>query len=313
MAYASGQVIAATDYNGLAQTTVGGNVAFVLGTGHGAVGYGQNTAGIATVSSTATVTATQWSGLIFLVNRALGHQSGAGAQLGSGSNIGVAAGATITAFSNVATAVTTINTNSALASALGSTTTGAASTAFAPNVGATTAFNGHIDVNVTFASANQARFFFNAGGRLNFVCSATGTVSTRTTAMRDAINSIGGITAFSNTVNGGRTGTGGTYTGNTGIGYRGLTTSAQQIAQVTTAAPYGTNFARVLVFCNTSDTTNGSISASVVFRLLLNVAADDSFGGSLTLATNVRCDVVFPSTTYLTDSWGVPTITYDQV
>lgn len=314
MAYESGQVIAATDYNGLAQTTVGGNVAFVLGTGHGAVGYGQSTTGIATVSSAAIVTATQWSGLIFLVNRALGHQSGAAAQLGSGSNIGVAAGATITAFANVATAVTTINTNAALFDAQDSTTTGTTDTTN-PTAAAQSAFSNFRDVNVTFSSANAARFFFNAGGQINFVCTATDNAgTTRSTTLRDMINQVGGLGAFRNTTNAGRTGTGGTIvTNTTAFGYRNLTASAQTIVDNNVSGTYTAHDVKLQLLSNSIDTTNGANGASVVFRLLTTAPADDEFGGSINLSISVRADVVFPSTTYLTASWGTPTITFDSV
>jgi len=313
MAYASGQVILAADYNGLAQTTTGGNVAWVLGTGHGAAGYGQTTTGIATVSSTAIVTATQWSGLIYLVNRALGHQSGAGAQLGSGSNIGVAAGATITAFANVATAVTTINTNAALFAAQGGTTTGS-NDATNPTAGATSALNYFRDVNVTFTSANAARYFFNAGGQINFVCTATDNAgTTRSTTLRDMINQVGGLAAFRNTTNGGRSGTGGTIvTNNTSFGYRNLTTSAQNIVDNNVAGTYSAHDVKIQLLSNSIDTTNGANGASVVFRLLIAAAADDGFGGSINLTVNVRADVVAPSTTYLNNVWGTPTITFDS-
>jgi hypothetical protein len=313
MAYATGQVIAAADYNGLAQTTTGGNVAWVLGTGHGAAGYGQNTTGIATVSSTATVTATQWSGLIYLVNRALGHQSGAAAQLGSGSNIGVAAGATITAFANVATAVTNINANVALFAAQGSTTTGTTDTTN-PTAGAQSSFSYFRDVNVTFTSANAARYFFNAGGQINFVCTATsGANNTRSNTLRDMINQVGGLGAFRNTTNTGRTGTGGTIVTNiTAFGYRNLTASAQNIVDNNVAGTYSSHDVKIQLLSNSIDTTNGSNGASVVFRLLTTADADDEFGGSINLSISVRADVVFPSTTYLNDVWGTPAITFDS-
>ena len=69
----------------------------------------------------------------------------------------------------------------------------------------------------------------------------------------------------------------------------------------------------ICVFCNSSDTTNGAISASVVFRLSLNAIADDSFGGAINLNTSVKVDIVYPETTYLASTaWGTPSITNDN-
>ena len=132
MSYAAGGTIQANDYNNLAwggnssntYNSAITNTAQVWGVGYGYRGYGQTTSQIAAVNVADTVTATQWAGLIYTVNNALGHQSGAGGQLASGSNIGTVAGATITYFSNVATAVGTINTNCNTAASTGSTITG---------------------------------------------------------------------------------------------------------------------------------------------------------------------------------------------
>ena len=300
MTYSAGSLIQAADYNSLAWGGTQGtytaspvNIAYVMGVGNGVVGYGQAVTAINTVAAAGTVTAVQWSGLLTTLNAALGHQSGSGAVLTVSPTI--TAGNQITYFSTVQTAVTTINTNAALFSAQGSTSTGT-NDAANPTAAATAALSYIRDTNVTFASANAARYFFNAGGQINFVCSATSAnASTRSTTLRDMINQIGGVSAFRNTTNGGRTGTGGTIvTNNTALGYRNLTTSAQTIVDNDVAGIYSAHNALVQVFCNTSDTTNGSISASVVFRVSLAAAADDANGGAIDLTLNSRADIVFP-------------------
>jgi hypothetical protein len=136
MAYSTGGTIQALDYNLLTwggnatgtYTSTPSNLAWVWGVGNGAVGYGQDATAMTVVSVGSTVTATQWSTFVQRLNLTLGHQSGAGAQLASGSNIGITAGATIAAFANVDAAVTTVNTNAALFTAQGSTTTGTTDT-----------------------------------------------------------------------------------------------------------------------------------------------------------------------------------------
>ena len=163
MTYSSGGLIQATDYNNLAwggtqgtYTAVTNNIAYVMGVGSGAFGYGQNLSQINTVSAAATVTAAQWAGLVYLLNRAIGHQSGSGSQLATGGNINMTAGETITYFANVATAVGTINTNKALYSAQGSTTTGSN---FDEGINTSGALSGSVygARTVTFASADAAR------------------------------------------------------------------------------------------------------------------------------------------------------------
>ena len=90
MAYASGGLITASDYNSLSWGGTQGtytaspvNLAYMLGIGNGQFGYGQTVSSINTVAAaaTATVTAVQWSGLLSGINACLGHQSGAGAAL----------------------------------------------------------------------------------------------------------------------------------------------------------------------------------------------------------------------------------------
>lgn len=318
MSYASSGLIEATDYNNLAwggtqgtYTASPSNIAYVMGVGNGEFGYGQDISAINTVAAAGTVTATQWSGLLTTLNKALGHQSGAAAQLSV--NPAITTGATITYFSTVATAAGTINTNKALYTAQGSTTTGTANN-WNPTAGATAGLSAFVDTNVTFSSANAARYFFNAGGQINFVCSATDAAGTsRSTTLRDMINQAGGITAFRNTSNGGRSGAGGVIsTNNTAIGYRGLTfNSAQTVVNVDVAGTYSAHDVQIQVFTQDNTTTNGANGASFVFRLYINAAADDAFGGSVNLTVSTRADIVYPETTYLASSWGTPGVTYD--
>ena len=312
MAYASGGLISATDYNNLAwggtqgtYTAVTKNIAYVMGVGTGATGYGQTITAINTVASAATVTATQWSGLLTLLNGALGHQSGAGAQL-SGN---YTAGQTITYFANVATAVTTINTNAALYAAQGSTTTGAN---FDATVTSTTGLSSYtVNRTVTFASADQARYFFNAGGQLNLRLSTVNSAdSGAESSFARLVTGLGGV-GFKNTANGGRTGTGITLnTNNTALGYRTNTVNTPQtIVQVTdTTASYTASTGYIQVYTTDATTTNGSVGATVVFRTVFSVA-DKTWDDSMSLTYRMAVDIVYPESTYLTtNAWGTPTI-----
>ena len=63
MAYTSGGLTEASDYNTLASS-----LSAVWGAGTGNKGYGQSTSAISQVSAASTVTATQWTGLLQTTN-----------------------------------------------------------------------------------------------------------------------------------------------------------------------------------------------------------------------------------------------------
>lgn len=304
MAYSTGGLIEATDYNNLINGTNQLNT--VWGVGFGDAGYGQTP--ISTVAATNVVTATQWATLINVLNNTRAHQTGSGSGISA-----VTAGQTISYLSTLQTQVNNAYTSRGSFASQGSTLTGT-NNATNPSAGATAAFSYFQDTNVTFSSANAARYFFNAGGQINFVCSATDNAGTsRSITLRDMINQVGGLSAFRNNSNGGRTGTGGTIvTNDTTKGYRQLTTGAVTIVDNNVAGVYSAHDVKLQIFANSSDTTDGSITASFVFRLVMSAAADDAFGGAINLTVNVRADVVYPETTYLTNVWGTPTITFDS-
>jgi len=319
MSYASGGLIQATDYNGLAQTTVGGNIAYVWGTGSGQYGYGQNTSLISTVSTGGTVTATQWAGLIYTLNNVLGHQSGAGAQLATGSNIGVVSGATIQYFSNVATAVTTINTNKALFnSTRGSTITGSNFTYTFTTGGSTTAVTGQFSRTVTFSGgADAARYFFNAGGQINFVISSV-TNGSGTARGTDWVTLIGtnlGGSQVAGTTSVGRTGSGGTQnTNSTTLGYYNLTTANQTLGQVTSASAtytYDSDYANIQVKTNGvqgSNQDNGTVITFTCYQFQ-PAQTNSNFNDSVSAVITHRIDILPPETTFLGNVWGVIGIT----
>ena len=99
MAYITGGTIQMIDYNyltwgGNTTNTYSGtinNLAMVWGTGIGYKGYGQNVAAISATTASSIVTATQWAGLVYTLNKTLAHQGIT--QLASGSNVGITAGA----------------------------------------------------------------------------------------------------------------------------------------------------------------------------------------------------------------------------
>ena len=307
MTYSTGGLIQATDYNGLASTNAS-NVAYVLGTGSQQFGYGQNITSIASVSAAGTVTATQWAGLVHSINKVLGHQDGAAAQLASGSNIGITAGATIAAFANVSTAVTTINTNKLnFNSTRGATTTGANLDKVYNTEAATMTHT----ITVTFDSADQARYFFNAGGRLSLVAGQAGDFeqNAKETNWRDLINAVGTIHLDQLTST--RTGTGETLTTNgSAIGYWDLTTSNQTLIRLTqNTAPYTANFIDIFARVAGAAGSNGGLGTQVIFQIdYVDGSADGGFNDGISGTVRNRIDIVKPEVTFLADVWGTITV-----
>ena len=300
MSYTQGSLIDAADYNGLANVSAA-NVWYVLSTGSGTYGYGQDAASISTVSVASTITATQWAGLVHSVNKILGHQGGAAAQLATGSNIGITAGATITAFANVSTAVTTIGTNRlSFNSTRGTPVTGA-------NFDATFANSTFTrTITVTFASADQARYFFNAGGRFSLVFVPSGlTDNAKETSYNDLMNAIGTLHLDAETST--RTGTGETLTTNgLAIGYWDLTTSNQTILKLTSDnANYTANTLEVLMRVAGATGTNGGLGTQVIYDITYTDGADEAFNDAVSGTFRHRVDITPPETTFLSNSWGV--------
>ena len=316
MAYTTGGTIEAWDYNRL---TWGGNtqvysaaapnLSRVWGTGFGIIGYGQDATAMSTVSAGGTVTATQWSTFIQRLNLALAHQSGAGARLASGSNIGVTAGATIQAFANANIAVQTVTTNANLWTAQGSTTVGTPiyQTLTAANFATFTLVWNR---TITFASGDAARYFFNAGGQINWAFVAYN--------LNGTTRSGAAVTLFATNLGGGNirgvngtaiTGAGGTVGTNTGRGYWQLTSSPQLAASITsTVATYGGTVANINIRTNGVQGANGDVGSVITLQLGFTSAQEGlDFNSAISANIGLRVDVVSPETTYLA-AYANPTI-----
>jgi hypothetical protein len=312
MAYTTGGTIQAQDYNWL---TWGGNtsgtytesvnnLAIIWGQGTGQKGYGQDVSAFSTVSATNEVTAAQWSGFVYHLNKSLGHQGQT--RLANGSNIGIVAGATVAAFSNVSTAVTQINSTYLSHFAVGTKTTGSnLDETLSSTTGLSIATN--YDVTVTFSSTDAARYFFNAGGELQYRCStySSGGSGSENSVTR-IVDGIGGVN-FRTTDNGGRTGSGITLnTNTTSIGYYDLTTSEQTLIKVTdTTASYTASNANLNVYY-AGATTRGAKGNVVRFRLNLAVS-NKTWNDTISMGLRHRVDIQYPSTTYLANAAGTPT------
>ena len=168
MTYSSGGLIQASDYN-----TFQTNLNAIWSTGSGDSGWGQTAIGA--VAASGTVTATNWATLV-------NNLSVTGAQSTTGITARTAptTGTVISILASVATDITNCTTNRGNATSSGAEVgyaSGTTSKTGATSNGTQGAWQIQFTHTVTFPSANQARYFWNAGGRvrLQYGKSSTGT------------------------------------------------------------------------------------------------------------------------------------------
>lgn len=308
MTYASGGLIQASDFNNIvggSAGTQGGGTQLnpVWSTGQGNYGYGQTA--VSNVSVSGTVAATNWASLVNTLNSARVHQSGSGSGISAPT-----AGTTISYLSTLTSAVSTAATNRLSAATTGTTTSLSKSVTMSGSSASTVI--GTITFTVTFPSVDQARYFFNAGGRLNLAYSAF--TNTGGTARGTSIQTMA-QTNFASKVllaasYGARTGSGGTViTDTTTGGYYGLSSSTERFRVNSTSYYTGDTFQ---VFYATNGTT-GSYSANGNVITIV-VTATSSSTGSTQPADNINVlltmllTATYPETTNLTNSWGTVTI-----
>lgn len=320
MTYAAGQLIQASDYNGFVSTNTN-NVNSWWGTGSGSAGWGQTA--LSTVSAGDTITALSWASLINTIKAGANHTGTAVTNRTAPS-----VGNTVTIFPNVDTDIGSINTNRGNAVASGSTNgtwTGSASVTSATGSG-----NENWTMTwtntVTFGSANQARYFFNAGGLVRIQMGKSSTGTTKDTFWNSLVSSVGTIfisggigasQSISGTEYTGVTvsGSSGAYTSNTSAGwYYLLANGSTQIYQKTqTSSPYTSDTITV-----TAVASGATLTITAVWNSPgLSGQTDNSVSGGTATASPftsfgsapaVVVNTVYPSTTYLSDSWSTNAI-----
>ena len=251
---ASPQRVAATDYNAIRNKIVA-----ILGTGSGQQGYGQSIASSAVFAGN-NITKAQWDLLRYDLVNAKVHQDGvlpSIVTIASGDFIGYGAGYPNTNYDSLAEQAILNRFNIgagqsvlSLASMTGETAPGVIS-----RTGSWTT-QSQCTLTVTFATANDARYFFNSGGKIRFTSSRTGGVtSAQNTAWTNLLSTTVGTVIF------------GAQTPAT-VNFYTLTTAYQQWYTVSSSTPYSANFYRIEALCNCTDPTNVNGTASVVtFRV----------------------------------------------
>jgi hypothetical protein len=318
MSYSQGGKIDAADYNtfvGTSPSSTTFRINTVWAVGSGSAGYGQTA--ISQVSAGTTVTATQWASLINTLNSLRIHQSGLGGYTSFSPTV---AGNKINHLSTLNTEIVAGYTlrmgfdfgNSAVVAGSGLATTWTSATT-------TSTLARAFGVRATFASADQARYFFNSGGRLKLNVSGAQSASTtaRTNAAIALCTNLGGVALFGSNTNGGRTGSGGTLgTNDTTKGYWTTTYNSNvTIVSVTsTTASYTTDTATITVNPNGAQGTNNGNGLNVDFWINLSSTSGANAGGlsfndSLGIAVTRSIDVSYPEVTNLSNTWGAITIT----
>lgn len=312
MTYSAGALIQAVDYNTFAQGGASpdnnvANINTIWGAGTLDKGWGQATT-LSTVSTGGIVTATQWANM-FTRFTSIANQTGTSVTAITNPTTGD----TIAVKTNFSANLSSCFTNRNNAAGVGSTITlgGVATFSTAWKVSLTATHT------ITFADANSARYFFNAGGRITWAGARSGgTVSSKNTSWTDLLTACGTInttTGTSTQTIAGTSYTGTTKTGGSGspttllttTGFYDLTTSNQEVfKQFGSTYLYTTNYVSINILANAAAGSATTITITVLFDDSHTLSTDEDVDGTLTSTVTL----VQPSTTYLTNTWGTPTI-----
>jgi hypothetical protein len=314
-------LIEATDYNNFVGSSSSG-INQWWSTGSTTTGWGQTA--LSTVSAGTTVTATNWASLVNTL-------SSGGSQTNTAitSRSAPTTGTLISVLSNVGTDISNIYNNRGNAALSGSQFTSWSGTS-----GKTTgtgsvrnAWTITFTHTITWASANAARYFFNAGGRIKLETSKTSTGLDADEEWNDLANTLMSdlfITAgFTTQTIAGSSYTGLTRSGGTGTptinlttaGWYNLTTTDTDIyRQFADTFPYTGNYINVAARTAGTGTQLILTTTWVSPAGFANYAQTAISGGTapvgISFGTAPATVVTYfpPSTTYLTNSWGTPTI-----
>lgn len=296
MTFAVGQQIQATDYN-----TMSTNLASVWGQGTGNKGWGQSVSPITNVTSAVQVTATQWTGLIQTTNAALNH-------IGSTpiSTSSVIAGTPISYISALTTGINTVVSAASGQTTLARVDSAATNATYTGTWGNTGNRGLAFTHTIAFASADQARYFFNSGGRLALSFSRTGGSATTRNSEWSTLCTRCGQWRYSS-LSMMQAGGSGSPVIPASTGYWNSGTSAtQQITMYDGYAAYSTNY--ITTYATLSGTMqNGGRPTITLTTYWINVwsnAFQQVVDGTATTALILQS----PSTSYITNTWGTPSV-----
>lgn len=326
MTYSAGSTIVATDYNGFVSTNASANINSIWGTSTSSGGYGQGN--VATVSTGNTVTATQWSTLVNRITSIASHQ---GTTITS--RTAPSAGNTISILAAVNSDIANCYTNRNNAVSSGTqyvTWSGSAAKTTGTGSGST-AWTITWTQTVTFANSTAFYNFFNSGGIVKWQTSKTSTGTVSDPEWNGMANTEAGViyltgaaasktiasTPYTGTTRSGGSATATTLSTATGA-YALLTTNTTLFKFFSPTSPYTGQYIQL-------DAKVDSTSAPTVITLTTvwsdpggsgAGSTDNITGGTDTTSPftsfgTAPCTLITyfpPETTYLTNTWGTPTI-----
>lgn len=316
MTYATSGVIQASDYNGFASNNTP-NVNNIWATGSGNSGYGQPSLPVKQPGDT--ILTSDWFSLFSAVNDSAAHQGTSITPLVNGLPT---AGSPIAYEPGLDGNIPLIDANRGNAVAHGSTSFSTATSTSSWTNSLTTTFT------VTFASDNAARWYFNAGGQIGFTFNHPAGLGSGVNLTISQICANAGTLWFSSPDSGSVVLNGTTYTGVTKVGgsnpgsttvytnngfYSVYPTGTQLLLKQYSSGGgyypyyyyyyypyygYGSNsFLQI--------SANYNNSGVLTFTCLLDEVPD---GATVTPGTVSTLILRPPSTLYLTNSWGTPTV-----
>lgn len=297
MAYLKGGKVQSTDLN-----TFSNSFNTIWGIGSSSQGYGQ-TSIIGSVAYGQKVRATNyWNSLVNGIQNIANHQNTAVASM---IPTPTTAGK-ITFLNNISANLTSINANRLNAAASGATSV----TSIVSTLGWSNSLT--ISIQYVFASQDNLRYFFNAGGQIGLsfshpntgsinslfsdICSEAGTIwisSPSSGSVNIAGTNYNGVTKVGGVASG-------RSTVNSNYGFYAMNSTAVQIFNQTGDAfvpAYQGSFLRVSTYLN----YNGQIILVCLFDEVPN-------GLVVSTGTTVNATLRPPSTTYLTNTWGTPVV-----
>lgn len=238
---ATGDNILASDYNNIRD-----KVGLVLGAGSGSYGYGQTLQSAAEAVGY-TVDAAGWNNLRYdLINIKL-HQDGvqpAVVSPSSGAIVYYGSSHPNNSYNTLIDAATATRFNIAASRSVITAKLNRTTTAAWANLAYCTA-------TITFSSADQARYFFNAGGKLRIASSLTGSATPQSVAWANLLTSAGTRELSA--------------TATTAKTVYQLTSSNQLLYSITDSGAYSTNVYRIYARCNVADNSAGTATVYYIY------------------------------------------------
>lgn len=311
MTYTAGQTILDDEYNVFATGTASGtpdhgvaNINSIWGVGNANKGYGQGTT-LAAVAAGGLVTAVQWSTMTSRLTSIRNHQ-GPGYTPAPATPV---TGNTIEILTNLSSGISSGFASVQVGDVYGRTSL-SSNTTVRTNSWTTSTTTTY---TITFAGGDETRYFFNAGGRLEFTFSRTGGTShQKNTDWNNLCTDMGTIIFDTDSTS--ASGSSGSFdTLASGIGYYDLTTTPQTIVKKfndTGNADYNLNYIQITAKSNGAVGSNGDVGNVITIAVqFVDDATDDWPNDTVDGNLNTTSVVNGPGVAYISNTWGTPTNT----